>query len=197
MEPCFLEDNCWGGVLNECFILLCLCVQVLLYLLKFLYLNSQVFLLLPLQFYLPFYWDGGVSEQGGGAQLFGVELWCHSKVKPKLLLHPNWERECTYICYLFVYVIPPNQISLVIWEGPSTCQLIELVLDWLSVPRQWGILNCCLSESSRLILNHPSPRCAYIYLSYQQLFSKLGLSHLSHLVKKGYPLQKASSSYWL
>lgn len=124
MEPCFLEDNCWGKVLNECFILLCLCVQVLLYLLKFLYLNSQVFLLLPLQFYLPFYWDGGVSEQWGGAQLFRVELWCHSKVKPKLLLHPNnWERVHIHmlsICVLFVHVIPPNQISLAIWEGPST-----------------------------------------------------------------------------
>ena len=57
MEPCFPGEGwtpaCWWEVVNEFLILLCLHVQLLLYLLNCLFLKSWVFSLLPFWFSRP------------------------------------------------------------------------------------------------------------------------------------------------
>jgi len=66
MEPCFPGDGwtpaCQREVVKEFLVLLCLCAQLLLYLLNCLYLNPQVLSLLPLWFSPPLHWEG-VSKQ--------------------------------------------------------------------------------------------------------------------------------------
>ena len=71
MEPCFPGDGwtpaCRWEAVNQFLGLLCLRVQLLLYPLNCLYLNPQVFSLLPLQF-SPLSWCWrGISERLGGA----------------------------------------------------------------------------------------------------------------------------------